>query len=104
MIKTLFDIFIKDISTLNKLGFVPIIVHGGGKRISNKLNELGIKSEFIKGLRVTEKETIEVVEQVLIEFNQEIVEALKKQFCNSETINSKNNKMQSNKNYYRREW
>jgi acetylglutamate kinase len=61
------------------------------KGISNKLNELGIKSEFIKGLRVTGKETIEVVEQVLIEFNQEIVEALKKQSCNSETINSKIN-------------
>ena len=89
--QNLFNIFIKDITTLNKLGFIPIVVHGGGKRISNKLNELGIKSEFIKGLRVTEKETINVVEQVLIDFNQEIVEALKKQFCNSETVNSKNN-------------
>ena len=87
----LFNIFIRDISVLNKLGFIPIIVHGGGKRISNKLNELGIKSNFIKGLRVTEKETIEVVEQVLIEFNSEIIEALKVQSCNSETINSKEN-------------
>ena len=87
----LFDIFIKDISVLNKLGFIPIIVHGGGKRISNKLNELGIKSNFIKGLRVTEKETIEVVEQVLIEFNSEIIEALKEQQCTSQTINSKEN-------------
>ena len=73
--QNLFDIFIKDITTLNKLGFIPIIVHGGGKRISKKLNELGINSEFIKGLRVTGKETIEVVEKVLIEFNHEIVEA-----------------------------
>jgi len=89
--QNLFDIFIKDISTLNKLGFVPIIVHGGGKRISNKLNELGIKSEFIKGLRITKKDTIKVVEQVLIKFNREIVEALKKQSCNSESINSKDN-------------
>ena len=87
----LFNIFIRDISVLNKLGFIPIIVHGGGKRISNKLNELGIKSNFIKGLRVTEKETIEVVEQVLIEFNSEIIEALKVQSCNSQTINSKEN-------------
>ena len=87
----LFNIFIKDISVLNKLGFIPIIVHGGGKRISNKLNELGIKSNFIKGLRVTEKETIEVVEQVLIEFNSEIIGALKKQQCDSQTINSKEN-------------
>ena len=87
----LFDNFIKDISVLNKLGFIPIIVHGGGKRISNKLNELGIKSNFIKGLRVTEKETIEVVEQVLIEFNSEIIEALKEQQCTSQTINSREN-------------
>ena len=87
----LFNIFIKDISVLNKLGFIPIIVHGGGKRISNKLNELGIKSNFIKGLRVTEKETIEVVEQVLIEFNSEIIGALKEQQCDSQTINSKEN-------------
>ena len=87
----LFNIFIKDISVLNKLGFIPIIVHGGGKRISNKLNELGIKSNFIKGLRVTEKETIEVVEKVLIEFNSEIIEALKEQQCTSQTINSREN-------------
>ena len=87
----LFNIFIKDISVLNKLGFIPIIVHGGGKRISNRLNELGIKSNFIKGLRVTEKETIEVVEQVLIEFNSEIIEALKEQQCDSQTINSREN-------------
>ena len=89
--QNLFEIFIKDIATLNKLGFIPIVVHGGGKRISNKLNELGIKSEFIKGLGVTRKETIEVVEQVLTKFNKEIVEALKQQSCNSETINSKVN-------------
>ena len=89
--KNLFDIFIKDISVLNKLGFIPIIVHGGGKRISNKLNETGIKSEFVNGLRVTSKETIEVVEKVLIEFNKEIIEALKHQACNSQTINSKQN-------------
>jgi len=87
----LFNIFIKDISVLNKLGFIPIIVHGGGKRVSNKLNELGIKSNFIKGLRVTEKEIIEVVEQVLIEFNSEIIEALKEQQCDSQTINSREN-------------
>jgi acetylglutamate kinase len=89
--QNLFNIFIEDITTLNRLGFIPIVVHGGGKRISNKLNELGIESKFIKGLRVTGEETIKIVEQVLIQFNQEIVEALKKQSCNSETINSKNN-------------
>ena len=89
--QNLFDIFVQDIATLNKLGLVPIVVHGGGKRISKKLNELKIKSKFINGLRVTSKETIKVVKEVLIEFNKEIVEALKQQSCNSEAINSKNN-------------
>ena len=89
--ENLFNIFISDIAILNKLGFIPIIVHGGGKRINNKLDKLGIKSNFIKGLRVTDKDTIEVIEQVLIEFNKEIIEGLKKFTCNSQSINSKEN-------------
>ena len=89
--QNLFDIFIKDISTLNKLGFTTIIVHGGGKRISNKLNEIGLESKFIKGLRVTDKETIKVVEEVLIDFNKEIINALEQQNCKSQSINSKEN-------------
>ena len=89
--QNLFDIFIKDISVLSKIGFIPIIVHGGGKRISNQLNEIGIKSKFIKGLRVTDKKIIKVVEEVLIEFNKTIIEALKIQTCDSQTINSKEN-------------
>ena len=89
--QNLFDIFIQDISILNKLGFTPIIVHGGGKRISNKLNEIGLESKFIKGLRVTDKETIKVVEEVLIDFNKEIINALDHQNCNGQSINSKEN-------------
>ena len=89
--KNLFDIFIKDIATLNKIGFIPIVVHGGGKRINNKLNELGIKSHFIKGLRVTTKETIQLVEEVLINFNKEIVLSLEKQNCRSQSINTREN-------------
>lgn len=87
----LFNIFIHDIATLNKLGFIPIIVHGGGKRINNKLNENGIKSNFIKGIRVTDNNTIKIAEEVLIELNSEIVEALKKLSCNSERITTKEN-------------
>ena len=89
--QNLFDIFIQDISTLNKLGFTPIIVHGGGKRISNKLNDIGLESKFIKGLRVTDKETIKIVEEVLIDFNKEIINALDQQNCKSQSINSKEN-------------
>ena len=85
----LFNIFIQDVAVLKKLGLSPIIVHGGGKRINNKLSELNIKSNFIKGLRVTDVKTINIVEDVLIEFNKEIVNALKYQSCKAKRITSK---------------
>ena len=85
----LFKIFIKDVVVLNKLGFNPIIVHGSKKRINNKLDELNIKSNFINGLRVTDKNTINIVEDVLIKFNKEIVDALKNQSCKTRRITSK---------------
>ena len=85
----LFKIFIKDVVILNKLGFNPIIVHGGGKRINKKLDELNIKSNFINGLRVTNKNTIDIVEEILIEFNKEIVNALKDQSCKTRRITSR---------------
>jgi acetylglutamate kinase len=85
----LFNIFIQDVAVLKKLGLSPIIVHGGGKRINNKLSELNIKSNFIKGLRVTDDKTINIVEDVLIEFNKEIVNALKDLSCEAKRITSK---------------
>ena len=85
----LFNIFIQNVAVLKKLGLSPIIVHGGGKRINNKLSELNIKSNFIKGLRVTDAKTINIVEDVLIEFNKEIVNALKYQSCEAKRITSK---------------
>ena len=85
----LFKIFIEDVAVLKKLGFNPIVIHGGGKRINNKLGELNIKSDFINGLRVTDKNTINIVEDVLIEFNKEIVNALKDQSCGTRRITSK---------------
>ena len=85
----LFKIFIEDVAVLKKLGFNPIVIHGGGKRINSKLDELNIKSDFINGLRVTDKNTINIVEDVLIEFNKEIVNALKDQSCETRRITSK---------------
>jgi acetylglutamate kinase len=85
----LFKIFIEDVAVLKKLGFNPIVIHGGGKRINNKLDELNIKSDFINGLRVTDKNTINIVEDVLIEFNKEIVNALNEQSCETKGITSK---------------
>ena len=89
--QNLFNNFINDISILNKLGFIPIIIHGGGKRISNKLNENGIKSDFINGLRVTDENSIKVVEGVLNDFNTEITDALKKNSCDSQSVTNKQN-------------
>ena len=89
--ENLYNNFINDISILNKLGFIPIVIHGGGKRISNKLNEAGIKSDFINGLRVTNKRSIRVVEEVLNDFNNEITEALKKNNCDSQGVTNKQN-------------
>ena len=87
----LFKIFIEDVVVLNKLGFNPIIVHGGGKRINSKLSEVNIKSNFINGLRITDKNTINIVEDVLIEFNKEIVKALNELACKAKRITSKEN-------------
>ena len=85
----LFNLFISDVAIIKKLGLTPVIVHGGGKRINIKLKELNIESTFIKGLRVTNKDTIKVVEDVLIEFNKEIVDALKEKSCNAISITTK---------------
>ena len=85
----LFKIFTQDISVLKKLNFNPLVVHGGGKRISNRLDQLNIKSNFINGLRVTDNKIINIVEDVLIEFNKEIVNALKDYACDARCITSK---------------
>jgi len=98
----LFNNFINDITILNKLGFIPIIIHGGGKRISNKLNEAGIESNFINGLRVTDNKSIKIVEEVLSIFNSEITKALKINGCDSQGITNQQNNIitveQENKN------
>lgn len=87
----LYDILINDISTLRKLGFYPIIVHGGGKKITAKLNENNIESKFINGLRVTDLDTIKIVEEVLSEFNREIVQSLIKTGIDAQQFTSKEN-------------
>jgi len=87
----LFNNFIDDVSILKKLGLTPIIVHGGGPRIKKKLEELNINTKFIMGLRVTDEKVIKVVEEVMLEFNKEIVTALKKKQCEAKSITVKEN-------------
>lgn len=69
--------FARDIVLMKYVGMHPVVVHGGGPQIGNLLGRLGIKSQFIAGLRVTDSETMEVVEMVLVgKVNQEIVTAI----------------------------
>jgi len=71
------QIFARDIVLLKQVGIHPVVVHGGGPQIGRMLERLKIKSEFIDGLRVTDAETVEIVEMVLSgTINKEIVAAI----------------------------
>ena len=87
----LFENFIKDVVTLKKLGLTPLLVHGGGLGIKKKLDESNIKSNFIMGLRVTDEKMIKIVEDVMFEFNKEIVETLEKESCKAKSITIREN-------------
>jgi len=87
----LFNNFIEDVVTLKKLGLTPLVVHGGGPRIKKKLDELNIESKFIMGLRVTDDKVIKVVEEIMIKFNKEVVEALEKKMCKARSITIREN-------------
>ena len=89
--RDIFNNFIEDISILNKLGLSIVVVHGGGPRIKRELDKSNIKTKFIRGLRVTDKNIIKIIESVLIEFNDDIVNALKKKGSEAVSINTKSN-------------
>jgi len=89
--RKIFNNFIEDISILNRLGLSVIVVHGGGPRIEKKLKEQNIQTKFINGLRVTDKKVISIVEEVLIDFNKDIVDSLKKKGSQAVSITSKSN-------------
>ena len=89
--KNLFNNFIEDVVTLKKLGLMPLLVHGGGLGIKKKLDNLNIESKFIMGLRVTDKKMIKIVEEVMVEFNKEIVSSLEKKSCNAKSITIREN-------------
>jgi acetylglutamate kinase len=66
--------FIRDVILLNFIGLRPVIVHGGGPQIDGMLDKIGIKSKFVEGMRVTDEETMSIVEMVLVgKINKELV-------------------------------
>ena len=89
--RNIFNNFVEDISVLNKLGLSIVVIHGGGPRIKRELDKSNIQSKFIRGLRVTDEKIINIVENVLIDFNNDIVESLKKRGTDAIPINTKNN-------------
>ena len=89
--RNIFNNFIQDISILNKLGLSIIVVHGGGPRIERELKKGNIQSKFINGLRVTDKDVINIVEKVLIDFNKDIVSSLNKKGAKAISVNTKIN-------------
>ena len=73
------DCFARDVVLLKLVGLNPVVVHGGGPQIENLLTRMGKKGEFIQGMRVTDAETMEVVEMVLGgQVNKEIVNLINK--------------------------
>ena len=89
--QSLLNNLIEDIVILKKLGLTPILVHGGGLGIKKKLDEQNIKSKFVMGLRVTDEKMVKIVENVMTEFNKEVVNALEKKSCKAQSITIKKN-------------
>ncbi len=89
--RNVFNNFISDIHVLKKLGLSIIVVHGGGPRIKRELEKKKIVSKFINGLRVTDKSIIDIVEEVLIDFNNDIVNSLKKLGSDATSFHTKTN-------------
>ena len=89
--RSIFTSFIEDLSILNKLGLSIIVVHGGGPRIQKELEKSNIQSKFIRGLRVTDEKIIDIVENVLIDFNNDIVNSLEKMGTKAVSIHTKKN-------------
>ena len=88
--RSIFNNFIEDIGILNKLGLSIIVVHGGGPRIKRELEKSNIPTKFINGLRVTDEKIINIVEKVLIDFNNDIVDSLNEKGSKAVSINTKN--------------
>ena len=89
--REIFNNFISDLKILNELELSVIVGHGGGPRIKRELDKSNIESKFIRGLRVTDKKIINIVENVLIDFNNDIVKSLEEKGTKGVSINTKNN-------------
>ena len=80
---------IQDVTLLKLVGFKPIIVHGGGKEISRWVGKVGMEPKFINGLRVTDEDTMEIVEMVLNKVNKSLVQLVQQLGVNAIGVSGK---------------
>ena len=80
---------IQDVTLLKLVGFKPIIVHGGGKEISRWVGKVGMEPNFINGLRVTDADTMEIVEMVLNKVNKSLVQLVQELGVNAVGVSGK---------------
>ena len=86
--------FALDVVLLKYIGIHPVVVHGGGPQIGQLLTRMGKKSQFVEGMRVTDKETMDVVEMVLVgKVNQEIVSLINQQGGKAVGLSGKDGKL-----------
>ena len=84
---------LEDIVFLNFMGLRPVLVHGGGPHISERMRSSGIKAEFVDGMRVTDKATLKLVEEELQELNDQIVAEINELGGKAAGLNGKDKKI-----------
>ena len=95
------DKFAQDIVMMKYIGINPVVVHGGGPQIGTLLKKLGKESKFIQGLRVTDEETMNIVEMVLVGMvNQEIVGLINQHGGNAVGLSGKDGNLIKAEKYY----
>ena len=86
--------FARDVVLMKLVGMNPIVVHGGGPQIGKTLDKLGKKTEFVEGMRVTDSETMDIVEMVLGGIvNKEIVNLISRFGGNAVGLSGKDGKL-----------
>ena len=68
---------LRDVVFMECVGINPVVIHGGGPRISEKMQEQGIKPRFADGLRITDEKTIHIVEKTLMGINEDLVDVIR---------------------------
>lgn len=92
--------FAQDVVMMKYIGINPVVVHGGGPQIGNFLSKLGKESKFVQGMRITDKETMDIVEMVLVgKVNKEIVGLINSHGGNAVGLSGKDGNLISAEKY-----